>query len=453
MPPKNHIYNSEANLEYIENFTYKYLTYDRDATREESIFTIRMPVIIQSDHTVWELASVYLQSLLIEKSLGHSSLESTAYALLDYLRFLEHTGLDILHLPPSEPERVTHRYRAFLLRQIRHSQTSPSTANQKITKVVQFYKFCIANKLFHKDSLRNVPYEEVEKRIIINTEFGFTKEKIVKSTNINLPVPRKHYSVDVIKDGGVLHPLTDSEQNFLKQYLRDTASREFQLMCYLALNSGARLQTVCTIRVQSILDLKNQTADPFDDTYSLEVGANTVIDTKYGISMSIKIPTWLVSEIIAYIESKAWRDRAKLSYYGKTTNNYVFLTARGSSYYTSLTEIEDRRLSDSMKGFKPKRGLSVVTHINQMLQKLNVEDTKVNPFTFHDLRATFGINILKAMIRCGFKHDQALIYLKNRMGHRFISTTMRYLEHAQFTSNVVSANTTFSEVLNQFSDK
>lgn len=412
-----------------------------------------MPVIIQSDNTIWELASVYLQSLLIERLLGQSSLESTANALLDYLRFLEHTGLDILHLPPTEPERVTHRYRAFLLRQIRHSKTAPSTANQKITKTVQFYKFCSANKLFHKNSLRNLPYEEVEKRIIVNTDFGLRKEKIVKSTNLNIPVPRKHYSVDVIKDGGALHPLTDSEQNFLKQYLRDTASREFQLMCYLALYTGARLQTVCTIRVQNIKNLENQTADPFDDTYSLKVGANTVIDTKYGISMRIKIPTWLINELLAYTASKAWKDRAKLSYYGNTPNNYVFLTSRGSAYYTSLTEIEDRRSNDSIKGFKPKRGLSVVTHINQMLQKLNAEDLKVNHFTFHDLRATFGINILKAMIRCGFKHDQALMYLKDRMGHRFISTTMRYLEHAQFTTNVISANTTFSEVLNQFSDR
>ena len=85
-------------------------------------------------------------------------------------RFIEHNDLDILHFPASEPERVTYRYRAFLLSQIRQSKKRPSTNNQKIHKVVQFYKFCIKNKLFHKDSLRNLPYEEIDRRLTFTTE-------------------------------------------------------------------------------------------------------------------------------------------------------------------------------------------------------------------------------------------------------------------------------------------
>ncbi|MGK8801164.1 tyrosine-type recombinase/integrase [Acinetobacter seifertii] len=453
MRPKTHTYNSKAHIEYIENFTHTYAEPSGREHSDQSFYCVRMPVIIQSDNTVWELGSVYIQSLLIEKSLTQSSIESTANALLDYLRFIEHNDLDILHLPASEPERVTYRYRAFLLSQIRQSKKRPSTNNQKINKVIQFYKFFIKNKLFHKDSLRNLPYEEVDRRITFTTEVGLTKEKIVQSTNISITVPRKHHSANTIKDGGVLHPLTDHEQNIVKQYLRDNASREFQLMCYLALHTGARLQTVCTLRVHNIKSLKDKKPDPFDNTYALEVGGNTTIDTKFGISNIIKIPTRLVDELIKYSESKAWKDRAKLSYYGNSTNNYIFLTARGSSYYTSIQEIEDRRISQSLKGFKPKRGLSVSIHVNQMLKKINKEDIKVSPFSFHDLRATFGLNTLKILIRCGFKHDTALMYLKERMGHRYISTTMRYLEYAEFSENVISANTNLSEALNQFSDR
>lgn len=453
MRPQTHEYNSKAHLEYIENFTYTYLDPSGRKDFDQSIYCARMPVIIQSDNMVWELGSVYIQSLLIENSLAQSSIESTANALLDYLRFIEHNDLDILHLPASEPERVTYRYRAFLLSQIRQSKKRPSTNNLKINKVVQFYKFCIKNKLFDKDSLRNLPYEEVDRRTTFTTETGLTKEKIVQSTNMIIPVSRKHHSANTIKDGGVLRPLTDNEQNFVKQYLKDKASREFQLMCYLALYTGARLQTVCTIRVHNIKSLKDKKPDPFDNTYSLKVGRNTTIDTKFGISNIIKIPTWLANELIKYTESITWKNRAKLSYYGNTTNNYIFLTARGSSYYTSIQEIEDRRISQSLKGFKPKRGLSVSIHINQMLKKINKEDIKVSLFSFHDLRATFGLNTLKILIRCGFKHDTALMYLKERMGHRYISTTMRYLEYAEFSENVISANTNLSEALNRFSDR
>lgn len=452
MSKARHSYNSNARIDYIENYSYKYLTSDNNGTCEDEIHAVRMPVLIKSDYSVWELANIYLQSLVIEQSRGQSTLESTATALLDYLRFLEHTGLDILHLPASEPERVTYRYRAYLLRQIRKNKAQPSTANHKITKVVNFYKFCIENKLFHKDSLCNLPYEDVQKRIVFSTDIGRMGEKIVNSSNLSITVPRKHDDPDSIKDGGTLHPLTQTEQSLVMEYLEKTASREFQLMCYLALYTGARLQTVCTMRVKNIEDLLKQTPNPLDDTYSLEVGSKTNIDTKFGVSMKIKIPTELVDDIISYTRSKAWKDRAKLSYYGNN-NNYVFLTAKGNSYYTSLQEVEDRIASNSMKGFKRARGVSVMAHIKQMLKKINAEGARVRPFTFHDLRATFGMNTLKATLRYNFKNDQALMYLKERMGHRFISTTMGYLEQAEFSNNVVNANSNLSKVLNQYSEK
>ena len=106
MRPQTHTYNSKAHIEYIENFTYTYAEPNCREHSDKSIYCVRMPVIIQSDNKVWELGSVYIQSLLIEKSLTQSSIESTANALLDYLRFIEHNDLDILHFPASEPERV-----------------------------------------------------------------------------------------------------------------------------------------------------------------------------------------------------------------------------------------------------------------------------------------------------------------------------------------------------------
>ena len=130
--------------------------------------------------------------------------------------------------------------------------------------------------------------------------------------------------------------------------------------------------------------------------------------------------------------------------------NYLFLTSKGASYYTSLKEIEDRRISKSLHCFKQSRGLSVRVHIDQMIKKINKNGIYLNNFRFHDLRATFGLNTLNALIRSGFGNDQALMYLKERMGHRSITTTMRYLEYTSFISSVVDANTAFSKALNDY---
>jgi len=447
MRKPTHNYISSASTEYIENYSYMY---NKDNS-QDSIFVLRMPVIIQSDNTVWELASLYLQHLLINKSAAQKTLESAAYSLLDFLKFMEHTGLDILHLPYEQHERVTYRYKASLLQRVRQSLLMPSTANAKMNRVLKFYEFCIVNQLFTKESLHNTPYSVIKHRITLHSDYGHKYQKTVISSDLAIKLSKRQVSADAIVDGGELHPLNDNEQNFVKEYLNNTATREFQLMCYIALYSGARIQTICTLRVFNIINLKAINPDPFDDSYAIKVGSNTLVDTKNGTQLIIKIPRWLVDDLISYSKSTAWKKRAKLSFYGLSDQNYLFLTARGRSYYTSLKEIEDRRNSGSLLGFKESRGLSVRIHINQMLKKLNEREVKVNPFTFHDLRATFGINTIKLMIKHGFEHDQALLYLKDRLGHRNIKTTIGYLEHAGFTSNIINANTTFSEVLNQYS--
>lgn len=453
MRKKTHLYNSNASIEYIGNYTYEYNNESDENHEKDSIYCLRMPVLIRSDKTLWEFGNIYLQHLLIEKSCSQSTLESSASELVDFLRFMEHSNLDVLHLPDELHERVTYRYRASLKQRIRQSLIKPSTAKGKMNRVLLFYNFCIANQLFDKKSLRNIPYSVIKFRYLVPSDFGVLRHTEVLSSDLAIRISKRHVSADSIIDGGELHPLNEDEQNLVKIYLRDTASREFQLMCYLALFSGARIQTICTLRVFNIKDLKKNNPDKFDDTYSLKVGSGTVVDTKNGTSITLKVPSWLVEELIAYSNSSSWKNRAKLSYYGAIDQNYLFLTSRGASYYTSLKEIEDRHTTKSLYGFKQSRGHSVRIHVDQMIKKLNRGVVRVNPFSFHDLRATFGLNTLKVMISCGFGSDHVLMYLKERMGHRSIQTTMRYLEYSSFTSTVIKANTEFSEALNNYKHK
>ncbi|ENW31382.1 Phage integrase family protein [Prolinoborus fasciculus] len=445
MSKKVHPYDSNAVIEYIENYRYEY----KDS-KKEAFHCLRMPVLIKSDKTLWELANVYVQSLLIEKSRKQSTLESSATNLLDFLRFLEHSNLDMLHLPEEKYERVTYRYRDFLLQSVRQNLIKPSTANARINKVLRFYDFCISNQLFDKKYLRNKPYTEISKSIMIPTDFGLDRKIEVTSSDLAIRSTKRHVASDVIVDGGQLHPLNEQEQDLIKEYLMNTASTEFKFMCLVALYTGARIQTVCTLRVRNLLELKKNKINEFDDTYSLKIGHGTPIDSKNGTRMVLKIPKWLLDDLIKYSKSNNWKKRAKASYYGNTDQNYLFLTKYGTPYYTSLLEIEDRRKSNSLHGFKRAVGLSVRMHLNQMIKKLNTIDNCVSPFSFHDFRATFGLNIVKAMTRSQVNGDQALIYLKDRMGHKSMRTTLSYLEYSSFLSSVVNTNTKFSEELNNY---
>ncbi len=55
-----------------------------------------------------------------------------------------------------------------------------------------------------------------------------------------------------LSDGGELSPLTVEEQTIILKALRKS-SREYQLMFYLALFTGARLQTICTLRIKNLI--------------------------------------------------------------------------------------------------------------------------------------------------------------------------------------------------------
>lgn len=448
MIKKTHPYNSNAEIEYIYN--YKYVNSNDNNQENAVVFCLKMPTLIQSDKTLWELGNIYLHHLLIKKLHSQATLESVANGLIDFLRFLEHSSLDVLHLPDEIHERVTYRYKSFLLQRIRQNNIQPSTGRGKMNTVLKFYNFCIDNGLFDTASLSNKPYIQIKRRFNVPSNYGSTFQVEVLSSDLAISSTKYNLSSDEILDGGVLRPLNLDEQSLVKNYLEDTASREFQLMCYLSLYTGARLQTVLTIRVFNLKRLKEKVPDKFDNAYSLLIGNGSVIDTKNGTQMQLKIPDWLVNDLIAYCNSKSWKNRAKSSYYGLSDENYIFLTSRGASYYTSIKEVEDRHASGSLHGFKQTRGLSIRPHIAQMIKKINKDKIQVNHFRFHDLRATYGLNTLNAMIRSGFGNDHALINLKERMGHRNISTTMKYLEYARFTSSVFEVNSSFSEALNNY---
>ena len=265
---------SKAHINFITEYRPTYFeseTHSFDPM--ESIYCPRFPSLIKSDNTVWHLASTYFNHLLIHGKKSAALLESVASDLIDFLRFLEETELEILYLPPKAEKRVTYQFHTSLLQRIRLGLISPSTARQRMNRILRFYDFLLAENVFTPEELKNRPYEKIKTYVSCVTSSGDIYKKQVNSSNLKIRhSPRPSYGDEII-DGGRLHPLSPNEKEIFLQYLEQYASRDFQLICYTALYTGARLQTICTIRAFHIKEIiAKQTVNSIDDTYTLRVG-------------------------------------------------------------------------------------------------------------------------------------------------------------------------------------
>ncbi len=394
------------------------------------------PVIIQSNNEPWPAANLYLTCKLERESRYESrTYRSIADHLLNFLRFLEDEGLNFLHLPQNNRLKVTFRYHKHLIELRDQGQISTSTASARINAIANFYRLIVEWGIIKKSEIPNPPFDEVHKKIQITSKYGTQNIINVRSHNLVIPNPQQSTQAEYIQDGGALRPLTVTDQKFVLKALL-SSSREYQLMFYLALFTGARIQTVGTIRAKN---LKMQLDS--DGNLRLPVGAGTFIDTKKGSPMTLLVPGWLVKDLLIYSHSGEAKKRRERSYYGDSEENYLFLSKNGVPYYTSKKELYDRQnqavsrntfLTDRAHGASIQDGGSIRQHIHEMLvPRILEERPDFQSFTFHDLRATFGMNLLESQLdHLGDKSiTSALDYVQQRMGHRDKATTMQYLNY------------------------
>lgn len=411
------------------------------------------PVLIQSDGEPWIIGNLYLVTKL-HKEVGYESrtFRGIADHLLDYLRFLEEEDLDYLFFPKNDRLKVTFRYRQRLIEFVNNGQLSASTASARINAVVNFYRGLINWSFIDGEKIDGIAFIEIKRYLSVTSNYGIQKNLLINSHNLTIPNHKKQSQSEYINDGGMLRPLTVYEQScVLKALLK--SSREYQLMFYFALFTGARVQTVGTLRVKHL-------KGDFDSNgyLRLSIGAGSQIDTKRGKRMTLLVPGWLVQDMRIYASSDEARKRRKRSYYGDIDDNYILLSKSGVPYYTSKKEIldhSDSRISESAGMIDRARdvaiqdGAALRTHIQQILfPRIRCDSPSFQDFTFHDLRATFGMNLLESQLQ--HMGDQnittAVEYVRQRMGHANIEMTMQYLK---YKSRLKWKNTVQHEFENQ----
>ncbi len=417
------------------------------------------PFIFRGNGEPWSMANQYLISDFDEKCLCTrpkiSTYESKARHLTQFLRWIEDRQangfrvqggtLDEFTFPKDKNRRVTYIYNRYLKGCIKNGTIAPSSAKVRQSAVINFYRWV---KRYYPEYLANEPFSESKAFIPANGMMGGRLHSITV-TDLSIKGGRKvspALNGEIMDGGSRLRPLNNDEQDVLQEHLALLNNWTYQLIVWVALYTGARLQTIGTLRISSLRDTYELKRKNNNGEYVIKVGAGTVIDCKYSGSDMMKsymlcIPVSLLEELLRYADSDYARKCRVKSFYGDSDENYLFLSSKGNPYYTSDKEIADRQsdeysrriaLSDRV-GFKVTDGQSIWQWNKSLLKIIRRTNPGFRRFKFHDLRATFACNYVNEMLDAGEPDSFISQSLADRMGHANPQTSMAYVRYDRMT--------------------
>ena len=391
------------------------------------------PMIVDPDGSLWAEANRYLLSRLNGfVPAKRRTLESIAGDLVHFRQWLLEEEIDFLTVSARPRARPTYRYCTYLHDEIRQGKLKARTAKRRMSSLQNFYRWLETEGFKFDHPL----WLEDEAALMFRDARGFQRRKSVKSTDLTrsfrIVKSNDDYS-ECIDDGGKLRPLPKDEQVALIQALKAIGNTEMTLAFFLALATGARLQTVFTLRRQNFLD------EPYKGAVShrIKVGAGTPVSTKYGKQMVLLVPLFLYRRVQIYMNSERCRQRIGLSkhVYPEDGDQYLFLTRAGQPYYMAEND------PFAFLYRSPPRGNAVTQFIRQQLKPELYRHGYEFEFRFHDLRATFGMNLLESFVNQMSKAEpslavkadmtKALMLVRSRMGHTSIRTTEAYLNYRE----------------------
>lgn len=438
--------------------------YALSVIKEEGIIR-NFPMLFRGNGEPWDVGNLYLMHEVSERAkferITVETFETHAVHLLAFLRWLEHSqaegnNINEFTFPDDPHERVTYAYRRYLMRQIRKTPPpiSLGVAKARMGMVVNFYRSLINGKLVDASLLSNHPYEERVAGIPYINRTGLMRIKEVLTTDLAIKIPRRDSDADTehLNDGGKLRPLDPDEQRIITDALEAYGNRVFELMILFACTTGARKQTVCTLRIHHI---KNLLEKQSGQELKLKVGAGSEIDVKSKGNLKhylLHIPRPVAQMLLDYSKSIEAKNRRDGSFYGDSGRNYIFLTQNGTPYYTSRTEILDREdpsfssriAPENRINFPIARGRALNNLIHRLLEKIRQQHPDFKCFRFHDTRATYGMNYVRHFIDKGHSPSKVVIDLSARMGHADPSTTHDYLSYDSNRERVDSIEDSYS---------
>jgi len=409
------------------------------------------PVVLDQYGIPWAEANVFLLSR-IESSVSPtmSTYASIADSLAAFRRFLDETEIDWTEFPAHKLKRPTYRYHGYLKLEVASGRLRASTAKRRMSAVISFYSWLKQEGAFIPV---HSPWKESDRFIQLTDLHGYKFTKHITSTDISI---KEQQSIDPydnrIDDGGKLRPLTVIEQEWLIGALMSLGNTEMLLIHLFGLLTGARIQTILTIRVRHVSG-KNDTN--ISTEIKIPAGPGTDIDTKNSKKIVLHIPTWFYQKLNTYASSERAERRRCLAGNKNNENQYLFLSVRGAPLYESKSESLTFDPSKSIR--HAKTGQGVRQFITDRIIPLIREKYNNNfSYQFHDTRASYGMNLTDHQLERVSKGDitlhQAREFVRTRMCHESSVTTDRYLQYRHNLNIGTNINRKYDEHLQKLID-
>lgn len=381
-----------------------------------------------------------------------STIRAHAHHLAHMLNFFYKHKDDFNYLDfkfPVESLRPAYKYWQFLRTEITNENLNRDNARQHQSTSAHFFKWAHEKGLI--DPNAKLWVEETINLPIHSGLRGVTTKKIIRPKGAIKSDRNKPVFTNVIYDGGPLRPLNDQEQIILASALKAVSSPWLKYLSVASLSTGARLGTVGTIREKHIIELKKQVKlgvlMPF-----LNAGpAETLIQTKNDKPIRIYFPIFLIDYLDTYLNSNSRKKHVKKAEsnglrFKDKSHQHLFINNHGNPVYWSKFDID---LIDGWTPPKTEPG-SLVNHFVRDTLKPEMEKLGyIGDFRFHFLRATFGMNYIKAHYRKTMSDkelNKLMDNLKELLGHSDIATTQKYLNH--YNNNI--QNSPFTVANEQF---
>lgn len=373
---------------------------------------IRLHVILGPDGNIWKEGSLYLLQSALDGA-QPSTISGMAGDLCSFANALWSAGKNMWDFSGPKANRPTYIVKSIFKKRIMENHKCTDTENRKINRMVSFYKAQVARGFNPEQEM----WKTTKKRINFEDKYGFTQHKEVESTDLTFKTVKENYDMPngkYIVDGGKLYPIGKENQEALLVALDTSDNVEMLLSHIVALTGGPRMQTIYTMRHSCI---KKDAEDHFTQV-GFDAGGDTMVDTKCNKKERIILPEWVHLLIAKYLESDRYKKRAAKSVIGTTEDQYVFLTETGRPYYVGK---KDQLIFGSTES-----GSAIRKFQKETLKKILEKTGNFFKYRFHDLRATFGMNLLEGLKMNRVSELAALDMLKIRLNHASVEMSKRY---------------------------
>lgn len=245
-----------------------------------------LPIVLDQNAAPWDIANVYILSRLeASPSPNMNTYQGVADDLSAFKKFLDDKGIDFTSFPQMKLKRPTYRYHGYLKTLMFAREIAPGTAKRRMGCVIAFYRWLMREGVVQ---VGHDPWAERDYFLTFKNAQGFEISKTVKTTDITVKAPKNDDPFEgKIGDGGKLRPLSSEEQAWLKEALVSLGNTEMFLIHAFALLTGARIQTVCTLRVRHFSADRPANAKEYTLTAGPKSGVDTKFDKTHVLHMSV----------------------------------------------------------------------------------------------------------------------------------------------------------------------